>query len=310
MSDANFNPREYRRRISKNQIPVVHEILEDTVSRQFQVETEARISKASIKRKQVCPINSPWNTIEMDTLSEVREANIIINNKIIQKELLLSRTVYVTNCLDLNVSHNSNQLQHFFHSNYGEVEKIQALNSNRGSGRCPRALIQFRYQDDAEKLFDGQTLREARSRKRDEAIQCYTGCEGFVIVAPANDCISSKSEKKTITNQKRTRDQHSVARTRLEYNTVKPYGFLGRHPNEMAPIRPSQSNVDEQIPIGTKITCVGGKWCGSSGRVFRETDCYYHFKCEETGRDRKVNKPYVRVLENQNGGRGRKKRRI
>ena len=76
MSDANFNPRECHRRTKKNRMPVVHEILEDTVSRQFQVETEARISKASIKRKQVCPINSPWNTIEMDTLSEVREASI------------------------------------------------------------------------------------------------------------------------------------------------------------------------------------------------------------------------------------------
>ena len=124
--------------------------------------------------------------------SEWRQQQKLHSQRIGQREEeLLSRTIFVTHVIDLKRGRNLARLQQYFNSNYGDVEWCK-LASYSGRSRAqqrsyyPRARVRFRDKSDAEKVFGGKSLLEARSQNESAHLTCDVGHLGYVVVLPSN----------------------------------------------------------------------------------------------------------------------------
>ena len=116
-----------------------------------------------------------------------------------REQELLSRTIYVTHVLDLNRGQNLALLQQFFQSRYGEVEwcKLEMYTGRSKSQRrsyYPNARIQFRHSRNAERVFGGQPLVQARSEGKKGRLSCNVGYQGFIVVLPSHPYADMKQE--------------------------------------------------------------------------------------------------------------------
>jgi len=91
------------------------------------------------------------------------EASNYIRSIVRIEEDILSRTVFVTDIMDLNRPGNLDELCRFFEQRYGPVKSCEKTSYNgrrnhRGKKRYPPARVQFLHKTDAEKLFGGMEL--------------------------------------------------------------------------------------------------------------------------------------------------------
>lgn len=106
------------------------------------------------------------------------------------KQDLLSRTVLVGSVLPLENSINLQRLKQFMSIRFGPVQKCtlekKKSNNRRGGNRFPRGRVQFHQKKDAEKVFDGLSLMDARKEKKQVRISCPTvGYKGTITVQPS-----------------------------------------------------------------------------------------------------------------------------
>jgi hypothetical protein len=97
-----------------------------------------------------------------------------------QREDILSRTIYVTNVLNLKEERNLQALQSFMAARYGTVEFCNRVENDR---QFPPARIRFRSASDASKVFGGRPLKDVQGSVQ---VPCPLGCKaGSISVLPS-----------------------------------------------------------------------------------------------------------------------------
>lgn len=103
------------------------------------------------------------------------------------EEDLLTRTIFVTNVLDLNDDRNVQALRRFMEQNYGTVvrcvkDKYNTRRPNHSQAQFPPARVTFAAKHAAEKVFNGMALRSATPQN----IFCpAVGHRGTIRVTPS-----------------------------------------------------------------------------------------------------------------------------
>ena len=145
-------------------------------------------------RNRRCKGQQIWKQFRSDSISRAfhdeterqrykEEQKAHLKNVAELKLDLLSRTVMVGSVLPLGQEKNKVALRNFMERQYGPVQKLGI--DKKGGGKFPRGRVTFNYKTDAEHIFDGVSLTEARKNRLQVKIPCPSvGYKGSITVRP------------------------------------------------------------------------------------------------------------------------------